>query len=56
MSEQEDGDVTVIDIMNTNQRLRQDEGSETESSRSDGWDSFGEDEPSPEIIEVIESE
>ena len=48
--------MTVIDVMNTNQRLRQDEGSKTESSRSDGWDSFGADEPSPEIIEVIESE
>ena len=56
MSEQEDGDVTVIDVMNTIQRLHQDKGSETESSRSDGLDSFGEDEPSPEIMEVIESE
>jgi hypothetical protein len=53
MSEQEDGDVTVIDVMNTNQRLRQYEGSETESSRSDGRDSFGENEPDPEIIEVV---
>ena len=34
MSEQEEGDMTIIDVMNTNQRLRQDEGSETESSHS----------------------
>ena len=46
--------MTVIDVMNTNKRLRQDEGSGTESSRSNGWDSFGEGESSPETIKIIE--
>ena len=37
----------VINVKNTNQRLCQNERLERESSHSSGWDSFGEDEPSP---------
>ena len=49
----EDGDVRVIDVMNTNQRLCRGESSETESFYSRGRDSFEDDGSSVEIIAVI---
>ena len=43
-AEEEDGDMTIIDILNTNQKLHQNEGSVTESSTSNDQSSYGEDE------------
>ena len=47
MAEEEEGDTTIIDLLNTNQRLHQNEGLGTESSTSNDPSSFGKDEPAP---------
>ena len=41
MAEEEGGDMTVIDVLNTNQRLRQNEGLGTELSISNDQSSSG---------------
>jgi hypothetical protein len=54
MREDEDEDITVIDVINTNQELPRGEDSETESFGSGGRDSFEEDSFGPEVIEETE--
>ena len=44
MAEEEEGDMTIIDVLNTNQRLRKNEGSGTESSTINDQSSFDKDE------------
>jgi hypothetical protein len=54
MREDEDEDITVIDVINTNQELPRGEDSETESFGSGGRDSFEKDGFGPEVIEETE--
>ena len=56
MAEEEEGDTTIIDLLNTNQRLHQNEGSGTESSSSNDQSSFSKDEPGPKTIEATQPE
>ena len=54
MREDEDKDITVIDVINTTQELPRGEDSETESFDSGDRDSFEEDGFGPEVIKETE--
>jgi hypothetical protein len=51
MQDDEDDDITVVDVFNTNQELHRGEDSEAEPSSGGDRDSFGEDGFGLEVIE-----